>query len=311
MKKTILIFLIVIFINIPNVIAIEETEFSTSDIIEEQMSDLNLGDFITKSKEYSGEFMEDTDIGDLLESAISGKIDNNTFFKKILKISGKEVKDTIKILGSIIIIIVIHSVLKSISESLENKSVATITYYVQYILIVTLIMTNFTDIIEMIRESIKNMVGFSQILIPLLMTLLLTTGNITSAGAIEPIILFLINVISNSFEIFIIPIVLISTAISIVSKISDKIQIDKLSKFIKSRNELGLVFRAFIILIKLSRDGKTSPFSILLSADWSISASSHSFSCVNFCFFRRFFIRIPINSFSVFIIKFKSVSVSF
>lgn len=37
----------------------------------------------------------------------------------------------------------VHSILKSISEGLENKSISQITYYVQYILIVTLVMSNF------------------------------------------------------------------------------------------------------------------------------------------------------------------------
>jgi hypothetical protein len=60
--------------------------------------------------------------------------------KAFSKIIGKEVVSCINVLGSIIIIIVIHSILKSISEGLENKSISQITYYVQYILIVTLIM---------------------------------------------------------------------------------------------------------------------------------------------------------------------------
>ena len=253
MKKIIILFLIIIYVNGPNIYAVEETETSTSDIIEEQMQDLNLGDFINKSKEYSGEFMEGVNISDLLSSAISGKVDNNTFLKKTINILGKEVKDAIKVLGSIIVIIIIHSLLKSISDSLENKSISTITYYVQYILIVTLIMSNFADIINMTKQAIQNMVGFSQILVPLLMTLILTTGNITSAGVIEPIILFLINLISNTFEVIVIPIVLVSTAISIVSKISDKIQIDKLSKFMKSSIiwSLGIVMTLFVSVISL------------------------------------------------------------
>lgn len=255
MKKILIIFIVAIFMYIPNSNAIQEaeTELTSTDIIESQMEDLNLGDFVNKSKEYAGEFMEDVDVGDLLQSAISGKLDNETFFKKALSMLGKEVKDTIKILASIIIIIVIHSILKSISDSLENKSIATITYYVQYILIVTLIMSNFTDIISMTRDAIKNMVGYSQTLIPILMTLLLTTGSVTSVSVIEPITLFLINFISNIFEVFIIPIVLVSTAISIVSKISDKIQIDKISKFMKSSITwgLGVILTLFVSIISL------------------------------------------------------------
>lgn len=38
-------------------------------------------------------------------------------------------------MGNILIIVLIHSILKSVSDNLNNKSVAQITYYVQYILI--------------------------------------------------------------------------------------------------------------------------------------------------------------------------------
>lgn len=72
-------------------------------------------------------------------------------------------------------IIVVHSVLKSISESLENKSISQIAYYVQYILIVTLIMSNFSDIIRLIKDTIQNLVGFSYTLLPILVTLIMTT----------------------------------------------------------------------------------------------------------------------------------------
>lgn len=253
MKKIIIIFIISILIYIPISNATGEAQVTNDDIIESQMKDLNLGDFITKSKEFSGEFMEDIDVGDLLTSAVAGKIENETFFKKILNMLGKEIKDSVKILASVVIIIVIHSILKSISDSLENKSISTITYYVQYILIVTLIMSNFSDIINMTKNAIQNMVGYSQTLIPILMTLLLTTGSVASVSVIEPIILFLVNFISNIFEVFIIPLVLISTSISIVSKISDKIQIDKISKFMKSSIVwgLGVVLTLFVSIISL------------------------------------------------------------
>lgn len=255
MKKIIIIFIISILIYMPISNATNEAQVTNEDIIESQMKDLSLGDFITKSKEFSGEFMEDIDVGDLLTSAVAGKIENETFFKKILNMLGKEIKDSVKILASVVIIIVIHSILKSISDSLENKSISTITYYVQYILIVTLIMSNFSDIINMTKNAIQNMVGYSQTLIPILMTLLLTTGSVASVSVIEPIILFLVNFISNIFEVFIIPLVLISTSISIVSKISDKIQIDKISKFMKSSIIWGMGVTLTLFVSILSLDG--------------------------------------------------------
>ena len=120
MKKIIIIFIAAIFMYIPNSNAVQEieSELTNSDIIENQMEDLNLGDFIKKSKEYAGEFMEDVDVGELFESAISGKIDNQPFFKKILNVLGKEIKNSIRVLGSIIIIIIIITAHLSIEETL-------------------------------------------------------------------------------------------------------------------------------------------------------------------------------------------------
>ena len=166
---------------------------------------------------------------------------------------GGEVLDAITVLGSILVIIVIHSVLKSLSDGLENKSISQIAYYVQYILIVTLIMTNFVQILDIVKESIQSLVGFMNSLIPILITLMLTTGSITSANLLQPIILFLITFIGNLIIGIIIPFVLISTSLGVVSKISDRVQVDKLSKFFKTSVVwvLGVVLTLFVGIVSV------------------------------------------------------------
>lgn len=166
---------------------------------------------------------------------------------------GGEVIDSITVLASILVIIVIHSILKSLSEGLENKGIAQITYYVQYILIVTLIMTNFVQILDIVKDSIQSLVGFMNSLIPILITLMITTGSIVSANLIQPIILFLITFIGNFIVGVIIPLVLISTALGVISKVSDRIQVDKLSKFFKTSVVwiLGVVLTIFVGVVSV------------------------------------------------------------
>lgn len=253
MKKNITIFLITflfilsLFCNNQVVYATEE-EISQDDILESQQDSLNISSFIEEAQKYTEETFEDLDMSEIFSSAITGNIDNETILKTIVEIAGKEILDCITILGSIVVIIVIHSILKSISEGLENKSISQITYYVQYILIVTLIMTNFADILSMVKTSINNLVGFMNSLIPLLITLMLTTGNIASAGIIEPIILFIITFIGNFITTVLIPFVLIANVLGIVSKVSDRVQVDKLSKFFNSSVVwvLGIVLTIFV-----------------------------------------------------------------
>ncbi len=226
----------------------EEQGASQEEILESQQDSLNISSFLEEAQKYTEGSFEDIDMGELFSAAITGNIDNSTIAKSIVGIVGKEILDCITVLGSIIVIIVIHSILKSISEGLENKSVSQITYYVQYILIVTLIMGNFADIIEMVKSSIESLVGFMNSLVPLLITLMLTTGNIASAGLLEPIILFIITFIGNFIVGVLIPFVLLSTVLSIVSKVSNRVQVDKLSKFFNSTVVwiLGIALTLFV-----------------------------------------------------------------
>lgn len=114
-------------------------------------------------------------------------------------------------------------------------------------------MSNFADIIKMTKDAVQNMIGFVQLLVPLLMTLMLATGSIASVNIIQPIILFMINFISNIFQTVIVPIILVSTALAIISKISDRVQIDKLAKFMKSSTVwfIGIVLTIFVGVVSL------------------------------------------------------------
>lgn len=247
------ILLLLIIICIPTISLAQTETIEQSEILESQQETLNISSFIEEAKKYSANVYKDIDFNELFNLAITGNINNKTIINDILKILGKEIVGSVAVIGSIILIIIIHSIFKSLSEGLENKTISQITYYIQYILIVTLIMTNFSNILIMIKESIQNLVGFMNNLIPILITLMLTTGNIVSANLIQPIILFIITFIGNFITTIIIPLVLIATALGIISKISDKIQIDKLSKFLKSSVVwiLGVILTIFVGLISV------------------------------------------------------------
>ena len=249
--KKIVILILIIFLMYPSFSYAEEV--SQDEIINSQKSSINISKFIEEAKKYTSDVFENTDYNELLNSAITGNIDNKQLGNSILNIIGKETLGSIKTIASIMIVIIIHSILKNISEGLENKGAAKICYYVQYILIVTLIMSNFAQVIDMVKDSVSNLVAFSNTLIPILITLVLTTGNIVSANLLQPILLFMITFIGNLISNIIIPITLASTVLAIVSKVSDQIQLDKLSKFLKSGVvwTLGVVLTLFVTVVSV------------------------------------------------------------
>lgn len=243
---TIIVMVLIVFLS-------NSSYANDNQTIIEQQEEFKIQDFIKSAEKFTGEFFEDIDINEILNDAIKGEVDNSTLLKKILNILGKEVTTNIKSLVSILAIILIHSILKSISESLENNNISKLIYYVQYILIVTVIMSNFTDIIKLVQDTTGNLIGFMNALVPLLITLMMYTGSITTSSVVEPIILFMINFIGNIIQNLIIPFVLVLTSLVIISKISDKVHIDKLSKFFKSGIVwfLGVVLTVFVGVVSL------------------------------------------------------------
>lgn len=255
MKKYIKCMLIIIYISCFYIKMVQAT--STDDVMQNQKDALGITDFIEESERYTSEY-EDLHINDILTSAISGNIDNKKLFKIVLKTFGKELGSAVTVLGSIIIIIVINSILNCITDGLENKSISKIAYYVQYILIITIILTNFSSIIEQTKESVNNMTSFTNMLIPIMMTLIITTGSVTSATIIQPIMVFMTSLIGNFINNIAIPIILVSTALGVISKISDKVQIDRLAKRLKSSTIwiIGIMLTLFVTLISV--DGTLS-----------------------------------------------------
>lgn len=253
MKKGLYLYiLIIIIILIPkNIYA--NNSIDTNSVLEEQKSGFGIKEFLKEAESYVPDNFKDLDISNIFNMAVSGKIDNTNFFKKILKLLGSQVTDTIKILINILVIVLVHSILKSISDSLENTNISKIIYYVQYILIVTIIMANFSDIVSSVKETIENLIGFAESLIPLLITLMMYTGSIATTAVIEPILLFLIEFIANLMKTLIIPAISIITVLIILSKITDRVQINKLGSFMKSSVVwvLGIILTLFVGILSL------------------------------------------------------------
>ena len=257
MKKMYLYIAIIIILIPTNIYASNNNETSnnidTETILDEQQSTFGIKEFLKEAENYAPDFIKELDISNIFNMALKGNIDNSKILNKILKILGSQLTDTLKILVNILLIVLIHSILKSITEGLENSEISKMVYYVQYILIVTIIMSNFSDIIKSVNSTIENMIGFSQSLIPLLITLMAYTGSITTTSVIEPVLLFMIEFIANIIKTLVIPTISIITVFVIISKITDRIQISKIGNFLKSSIVwfIGIVLTVFVGVLSL------------------------------------------------------------
>ena len=250
MKKFFIVLIAIILI--PKY-AYAESAMDLGKIIEQHESTFGIKDFLKQCEKYAPDFIDDLNISNVFQDVVSGNIDNKSIFKSAFNKIGINLYEIVNVFINILVIVLIHSLLKSLTDGLENENVSKLVYYVQYILIVTIIMSSFSEILKSISNTIENMTDFIGILIPILTSLMVFTGSITTSGVLEPILLFIIELVSNVIKIFIIPVISLILVLIIVSKISDRVQINKLSKFMKASVVwiLGIILTIFVGVISL------------------------------------------------------------
>ena len=130
-----------------------------------QKDSLGIRDFLNSAKEYTTETFKDTDINELFTNITKGNFNTSSIKNKIINIFTKEALEISKIMIDILIVIIVHSILNAIIEDLGNNNVAKIAYFVQYLIIATLIVNVSRQIIDLTKESIENIVNFMNLLL--------------------------------------------------------------------------------------------------------------------------------------------------
>lgn len=223
------------------------------EILSSQTNALGINEFLNSAKKYTASSFPDLDISKLFSESISGNIGNAFEISNFGNIFLNELRTAIGLMISVVVVIIIHSIFKAIIENLGNSSSSKVVYFVQYLIIVTIITSSFVSILDVTKESIRDIVEFMNLLIPLMITLMLTTGTIVTSSVVQPILIFMVNFIGMFIMNFLMPLLLVAITISIISNISDKIQIDRLSKFLKSSIVwiLGIVLTIFSCTLSL------------------------------------------------------------
>lgn len=184
-------------------------------------------------------------------------LDGQDIFKRIANIFLRELTANKELLFKIIGISLLCSILKHLQNNFSGN-VSEIAFYVCYMLVIIIIITSFTNIITICTNSISKLKNFMNLLIPILITLLLTMGKISTVATIQPVILAMISTITTIFSNFVIPLIVASTILNIVSNISEEVKLNQISNLFKKSAMYLVEFMMIIFAGILSLEGTLS-----------------------------------------------------
>lgn len=236
-----------------------EGEFTEDDIIEAQAGTDEVKSIEDKLRntmdENFGEIMPGYDPQSMIKDVAKGKFkfDVSGIFNRVLMFLFQEIYINIDILIKLIVLVIICAVLNNLQTSFMSKSVGELAFYVCYIVIVSVLMISFNGAIKVGMEIIHAMVNFMYASIPVLITLLISGGNITSGGVLQPVLIMIVQFTATIIKTVFIPLIILSTTLSIVNNISEKIQVARLAAFLKHITSwaLGLILTVFVAVVSL------------------------------------------------------------
>lgn len=221
-----------------------------------QATSVDFEKYIAELKTYGTEIFSEIYEEDFIEDLSNGtiKLNNRNFVEKLLDVFIKEIRTSIQLVFKIFTICIFCAIIKNLQSSNEN-GVSEAAFYVCYLVVVSLIMTNFINIADLCKDTVNTLNAFMGILIPILIIYLSISGHIVIVSTLQPILVGMISVISNIISNLLIPIILITTILNIVSNISNEVDVSKISSLLKKTTLFVLEISLIIFIGILSLEG--------------------------------------------------------
>lgn len=239
-----------------------ESDYSIEKIFEQQINQLQLEKLQNAaSKALQGGDNKELSIHQLLQQVVTGKIKMNLsdLINYIFKELFKELFTNMKYLFEILLISIFCALLKNLSDSFTSKSVASVGFYACYIVLTILLVRTFTFTIEIAKNAIFDMKLFVDALVPVLITLMVSTGNVMTASFFQPIILLSVEVVNTFILSIIIPVIYLMMVLQVVNYLAEKEMLSKLAELIQAGIKWSLVTIISLFFTIVTLHGLTAP----------------------------------------------------
>ena len=186
-------------------------------------------------------------------SIISGEnaVSYQSFIASVFSIIIDLVIRYLPMLSLIIAIGVISNLLNGIKSKFNEKSTGNLVHLVCFLMVSILMISMIMNLSKTTNSSITNMVSQTNVLFPILMTLMVGLGATASVGVFQPIVAIMSTYVADIFSYIIMPLFLLSFTFGVISNLSSNIKLDKFNSFFAGlfKWAVGITFTIFFAIM--------------------------------------------------------------
>ncbi len=235
----------------------EEDASLQDEMINEQINHLGIDElkgYWTSIVDDYGGFLPESQKGSLIDFIKGEKeFSFKAWFTGLLHFAFQELMMNGKLLGTLILLTIFSMFLQSLQNAFEGGNVSKVAYGIVFMVLIIIALNSFHVAIDYTYEAITTMVNFIIALIPLLLALIAASGGLISAAFFHPVIIFLMNTSGILIKNVVLPLLFLSTLLSIVSTLSTHYKVTQLAQLLRtwSIGLLGAFMTIFLGVISV------------------------------------------------------------
>lgn len=154
---------------------------------------------------------------------------------------------TVRQLAIVLIISMICAVLSNLKANMKNGQVAKIAEYCGFLLVAGLLLSSVFELVNVCGAAVDRLTGIVQTMFPVLLALMLTAGEVTGQGLLQPLVATAAGGASVLFHAVIIPLVVVDLAVVTAGALGAGGTLKKLHKLMQKLCKwlIGAVFTLF------------------------------------------------------------------
>ncbi|WP_241675067.1 stage III sporulation protein AE [Paenibacillus luteus] len=158
-----------------------------------------------------------------------------------------------KLLVTIVMLTVFSMVLETLQNAFERNAVSKVAYSITYMVLIIIAVNSFHVAMGYAKGAIESMIQFMLAMVPLLLTLLASMGNVVTVSVLHPLIIFMIHAVGTLIYTLVFPLLFFSAVLHITSALSEKFKVTQLANLLRNIGVgvLGVLLTAFLGVISV------------------------------------------------------------
>ena len=223
--------------------------------IQAQLEALNLADLLDYVHLLEGElqdYLPSLNFRELI-SRQEQRYSPQDLFSLLIRNLLRELYLSLHLLRQLIVIGILAALLQRLSASFGIKTVVDLAFSACFLVLVLIALQSYQVVVALASQTVDRMVSFMYALLPTLSTLLIAVGGLTSSAIFHPLLWGMVGAIAGLVQYLLFPLILFSTAFSLVAHFSAELSLSKLGGLLRQGviTLLGtffIVFSGFMVV---------------------------------------------------------------